>query len=184
MTKGKHWQQEENRNSLSGARKAHSNHIGNARAPEAITKKSRAHPPDLVLMDITLPPMTGLAVTELSRKGKVAIKVLVVAVQPNNAGPTSIRDQIRRTGLSQFVSSHRKREALALLTNRERQVLVLIAEGNTNKEIAQQLGIGVRTIETHRERVMRRLDIHSLAGLIKFAIVHGLVTLEGHDSPT
>jgi len=56
---------------------------------------------------------------------------------------------------------------------------VLIAEGQSNKEIASKLGIGVRTIETHRERIMRRLDIHSVAGLTKFAIANGLVTLEG-----
>ena len=65
------------------------------------------------------------------------------------------------------------------LTFREREVLVLIAEGQSNKEIASKLGIGVRTIETHRERIMRRLDIHSVAGLTKFAIANGLVPLEG-----
>jgi len=65
-----------------------------------------------------------------------------------------------------------------LLTTREREVLVLIAQGQSNKEIAHVLGIGVRTIETHRERIMRRLDIHSVAGLTKFAIANGLVSLE------
>jgi len=57
-------------------------------------------------------------------------------------------------------------------------VLVLIAEGQSNKEIASKLGIGVRTIETHRERIMRRLDIHSVAGLTKFAIANGMVSLD------
>jgi DNA-binding NarL/FixJ family response regulator len=56
--------------------------------------------------------------------------------------------------------------------------LILIAEGQSNKEIAGRLGIGVRTIETHRERIMRRLDIHSVAGLTKFAIANGMVPLE------
>jgi len=58
---------------------------------------------------------------------------------------------------------------------------MLIAQGQSNKEIAVKLGIGVRTIETHRERIMRRLDIHSVAGLTKFAIANGLVSLE--DGP-
>ena len=49
----------------------------------------------------------------------------------------------------------------------------------TDAEIASRLGIGVRTIETHRERIMRRLDIHSVAGLTKFAIANGMVPLEG-----
>ena len=63
------------------------------------------------------------------------------------------------------------------LTNREREVLVHIADGLSNKEIASQLGVGVRTIETHRERIMRKLNIHSVAGLTKFAISQGLVSL-------
>jgi DNA-binding NarL/FixJ family response regulator len=67
------------------------------------------------------------------------------------------------------------------LTGQERKVLQLIAEGQSNKEIADRLGIGVRTIETHRERIMRRLDIHSVAGLTKFAIANGLVSLDGAD---
>lgn len=64
------------------------------------------------------------------------------------------------------------------MTAREREVLILIAEGRSNKEIADHLKLGVRTVETHREHVMRRLNIHSVAGLTKFAIVHGLVSLD------
>ena len=64
------------------------------------------------------------------------------------------------------------------LTEREREVLVLIAEGHLNKQIADRLGIGVRTIETHRERIMRKLEIHTVAGLTKFAIARGMVRLE------
>ena len=64
------------------------------------------------------------------------------------------------------------------MSNREREVLVQIAEGWSNKEIAARLGVGVRTIETHRERIMRKLDIHNVAGLTKFAIVHGLISLD------
>jgi DNA-binding NarL/FixJ family response regulator len=80
--------------------------------------------------------------------------------------------------LTQIITSGGKREPFAQLTVREREVLVLIAEGQSNKEIANKLGIGVRTIETHRERIMRRLDIHSVAGLTKFAIANGLIPLE------
>lgn len=64
------------------------------------------------------------------------------------------------------------------LTPREREVLALIAEGLSNKETAARLDLGVRTIETHRERIMRKLGIHTVAGLTRFAITHGLVTLE------
>ena len=64
------------------------------------------------------------------------------------------------------------------LTTRERQVLAMIAGGQSNKEMASSLGVGVRTIETHRERVMNKLDIHSVAGLTKYAITNGIVKLE------
>ena len=64
------------------------------------------------------------------------------------------------------------------LTTRERQVLSMIAEGQSNKEMANHLGVGVRTIETHRERVMTKLNIHSVAGLTKYAITNGIVKLE------
>lgn len=56
------------------------------------------------------------------------------------------------------------------LSGRERDVLALIAEGQSNKEIAGRLGLGVRTVETHRERLIRKLNIHTVAGLTKFAI--------------
>ncbi len=64
------------------------------------------------------------------------------------------------------------------LTTRERQVLAMIAEGQSNKEMASKLGVGVRTVETHRERMMAKLDIHSVAGLTKYAITNGIVKLE------
>jgi DNA-binding NarL/FixJ family response regulator len=75
-----------------------------------------------------------------------------------------------------------KKPPFAQLTSREREVLIHIAEGQSNKEIADRLNIGVRTIETHRERIMRRLNIHSVAGLTKYAIANGLISLEGEDA--
>jgi len=64
---------------------------------------------------------------------------------------------------------------LALLTGRERDVLEGIANGETNKEIAGRYGISPRTVETHRESLMRKLDIHSVAGLTRLAVEEGLV---------
>jgi two-component system nitrate/nitrite response regulator NarL len=61
------------------------------------------------------------------------------------------------------------------LSGREREVLVHVAEGLSNKDIARRLGVGVRTVETHREHVMRKLDIHTVAGLTRFAVAHGMV---------
>ena len=63
------------------------------------------------------------------------------------------------------------------LTARERQVLQLVAEGKTTKEVAQQLGISVKTADSHRTRLMTKLGIHDTAGLVRYAIRQGLVRL-------
>ena len=63
-----------------------------------------------------------------------------------------------------------------LLSSRERQVLQLVAEGKTTKEIAAVLGISVKTADTHRSRIMRKLDIHDKAGLVRIAIRRGLIS--------
>ena len=61
------------------------------------------------------------------------------------------------------------------LTPRQREILQLIAEGNTTKEIAKKLEISVKTVETHRTQLMERLDIHDIAGLVRYSIRVGLV---------
>jgi DNA-binding NarL/FixJ family response regulator len=63
------------------------------------------------------------------------------------------------------------------LTDREKQVLKLVAEGNSNKEVAQLLGISVKTAMSHRERVMQKLDIHNRTELVKFALKLGVIKL-------
>lgn len=75
-------------------------------------------------------------------------------------------------------SNRRHPEARPGLSPREREVLALIAEGFSNKQIGGRLGVGVRTVETHRERIMRKLDLHSVVALTRFAIAQGLVGLE------
>jgi DNA-binding NarL/FixJ family response regulator len=64
------------------------------------------------------------------------------------------------------------------LTPRHREILQMIAEGNTTKQIAVALHLGVKTIETHRMQLMERLDIHDVAGLVRYAIRHRLIELE------
>ena len=59
---------------------------------------------------------------------------------------------------------------LALLTDREREVLQLIAEGKTNKEIASLLGVSINTVETHRKHIMEKLDLHNTAEIVRFAV--------------
>ncbi len=107
---------------------------------------------------------------------------LMHAIEAVYGGETFFSPEIAKAALNQLVNNGGKREPFAQLTGREREVLVLIAQGQSNKEIASNLGIGVRTIETHRARIMRRLDIHSVAGLTKFAIANGLISLDGSQA--
>jgi DNA-binding NarL/FixJ family response regulator len=69
-------------------------------------------------------------------------------------------------------------DALALLTPRQREILQLVAEGRSTKEIATLLELSVKTVETHRAQIMERLDIHDLAGLVRYAVRAGLVSSE------
>lgn len=67
---------------------------------------------------------------------------------------------------------------LALLTPRQREILQLIAEGDSTREIAERLFVSVKTVETHRAQLMDRLGIHDVAGLVRFAIRTGVITPE------
>ena len=68
--------------------------------------------------------------------------------------------------------------SLSKLTEREREVLQLVAEGHSNKQIAERLNVSAKTVGTHREHIIRKLDIHTVAGLTKYAIQHGLTSPE------
>jgi RNA polymerase sigma factor (sigma-70 family) len=72
------------------------------------------------------------------------------------------------------IEQEQRRTRLGSLTNREREVLLLVAQGLTNREIGDQLEISPRTVETHRERVMGKLRIRTVAGLTRFVVEHGL----------
>jgi DNA-binding NarL/FixJ family response regulator len=107
---------------------------------------------------------------------------LLNAIDTVASGEAFFSPDVARLVLNQFVNDAGQ-TPLEKLTAREREVLILIAEGRSNKEIADKLNVGVRTVETHRERVMRKLDIHSVARLTKFAISYGLVSLDESDRP-
>lgn len=86
------------------------------------------------------------------------------------------------SGASQTLFSELNQEQLPefptaqeALTKRENDVLKLLAEGNSNKEIARELDISVRTVETHRQNIKAKLDIHTAAGLARYAIEHNLI---------
>jgi DNA-binding NarL/FixJ family response regulator len=105
---------------------------------------------------------------------------LVRAIESVDNGEPFFSPDVSQIVLNQYLEEAGSdgSENSVKLTTRERQVLSMIAEGQSNKEMANHLGVGVRTIETHRERVMNKLNIHSVAGLTKYAITNGIVKLE------
>ena len=77
-------------------------------------------------------------------------------------------------GLREELEREQKRTRIGSLTGREVEVLVRIADGNTNREIGEELGISPRTVETHRERVMAKLRVRTVAGLTRLVVEYGL----------
>src|ERR1051325_7242073 len=102
------------------------------------------------------------------------------AIRTVNRGEVYVSPEISRKILLAIGkgSGTTKRDLLATLSPRQREVRRLIAEGRTTKQIAQVLKISVKTVETHRAQLMDRLDIHDVAGLVRYAIIVGLIDVE------
>ncbi|MDH3626504.1 MAG: response regulator transcription factor [Acidobacteriota bacterium] len=107
-----------------------------------------------------------------------AVSELPLALSAVTRGETYLTPKVSRFVVDGFLSGE-EAGPLEGLTRRQCEILQLIAEGNSTKEIAGMLDLGVKTVETHRSRLMDRLDIHDVAGLVRFAIRAGLVTPEG-----
>ena len=103
---------------------------------------------------------------------------LVGAIETVHAGEAYFSGPVAKIALNQYVADADETRPVAKLSDREREVLALIAEGKSNKEIAMHLGIGVRTTETHRERIMRKLDIHNKAQLVQYAIQKKIIKVQ------
>ncbi len=109
-----------------------------------------------------------------------ALDELLLAIRTVMANQIFLGPTITTT----VVQSYRAQRAaiqsspFSLLTPREREVLQLIAEGHSTKDIAARLHLSIKTIDTHRHRIMDKLNIHSVAGLTKFAVRQGLTTVE------
>jgi two-component system response regulator NreC len=108
-----------------------------------------------------------------------AFEELIQAIQNVSKNRVYLSRGLTDYIIKDYISRLQKDElsAFSILTAREREVLQLIAEGKTAKEIAFQLNISVKTVETHRHEVMNRLNIHTVAGLTRYAISEGLTSL-------
>lgn len=100
------------------------------------------------------------------------------AIQTVMNGEVYISPETSRKTLIEYGKGVTKRDLLETLSPRQREVLRLIAEGRTTKQIAQELEISVKTVETHRAQLMERLGIHDVAGLVRYAIIVGLIEVE------
>lgn len=109
-----------------------------------------------------------------------AMDELVRAVRAVAAGQAFLSPGICRVVIDNILKAGPATafEEPSVLSGREREVLQLLAEGNTTREIAASLKLSVKTIESHRSQIMRKLEIHSIAGLTKYAVRTGLTPLE------
>ncbi|MBM3469319.1 MAG: response regulator transcription factor [Armatimonadetes bacterium] len=149
------------------------------------TRRIRASLPDVGVVVLTMHEDEDY-VFELVKAGasgyvlkRASARDLVDAVHAVAGGHTFLHPMIARRLVSDHeTSSSRDEERRRFdgLTEREREVVRLIADGLTNKEIAERLHISVKTVETHRTHIMEKLDLHDRAHLVRYAVRKGLVT--------
>jgi DNA-binding NarL/FixJ family response regulator len=183
--------------------------VGEASTGAEVLELAASLHPDVAVLDISMPGMSGLHVAAELRQRAPETQVLILSMHDNteyvleslragvhgyllkDTAATELRGAIRavRRGESFFSPAIAGRlsavfrgdptastsSALAQLTSRERQVLLGIARGHTNREIGTQLGISPRTVESHRENLMRKLGVRTVAGLTRLALEAGLV---------
>jgi len=167
--------------------------------------------PDVVLMDVAMPGMTGIEATRRIKEKHPEVAVLALTMHeddqyffemlnagasgyvPKRAAPDDLLSAIRVVSQGEvfiypslaklLVNDFLQRaetgppETRPELTPREREVLALIADGLTNREIADALVISVKTVDRHRENIMRKLNLHNRVELVKYALEKGLITL-------
>lgn len=179
--------------------------VGEASDGQEAVQLARTLLPDIAVLDVAMPRMNGLdtarEIRSLSPKTKTilltmytdkayildAIKVgakgyvvkteaaddLIRAIREISRGEIYLSPSIANSFVGAYLADSQL--PADTLTRRERQVLHLIAEGNTTKEIAHQLNISFKTADSHRSHLMRKLDLHDIAGLVRYAIQKGII---------
>jgi len=173
----------------------------NGRDAVALAEKLQ---PDIVLLDVQMPELNGIEATKKMVAANSRIRILVLSMHKEaiyvreilragargyilkDAIDTELLDAVRSVAkgdgyLSPAVAGalnekpNESSTPLDTLSGREREVLLLIAEGKTNKEIATRLNLSVYTVDSHRGKIMEKLNLHSAGELVRFAIKNGLV---------
>ncbi len=180
--------------------------IGEASDGQEALRLVHAHQPDVAVLDIAMPHLNGLETARRLRETLPQTKIILLtmhteepyvleALQAGTVGyvlktqaAVDIVQAIREAMQGAIYLSPRVANAVVKayltrstlppdpLTSREREILQGIAEGQTTKEIAARLGLSVKTVESHRINLMRKLDIHETATLVRYAIRRGLTT--------
>jgi DNA-binding NarL/FixJ family response regulator len=101
---------------------------------------------------------------------------LEFALQAVTNGETYLSPRVSRQVIQSYIRPPVAETGLEALTSRQKEILKAIATGRTTKQIAYDLGLSIKTIETHRAQIMERLDIHDVAGLVRFSIRIGLIS--------
>lgn len=143
--------------------------------------REQAHPARVLILSMHDDPEYVLQAVRAGADGYVLKDVspaeLRDAVQAVHEGRDYFTARVTQqlsVALRAEIEQEQRRTRLGSLTNREREVLLLVAQGLTNREIGDQLQISPRTVETHRERVMGKLRIRTVAGLTRFVVEHEL----------
>lgn len=180
---------------------------------EAI-EKTRELRPDVVVLDLMMPKLSGLEATraihaefpqigililtgyeseqklyqaiEAGARGYVLksteidelSKALHAIAQGEKFFSSTLQELMVSGYLRRAQKASKKQETVVALTDREREILKLVAEGFTNQMIAEQLFISPRTVDTHRTNLMKKLDLHDVVALVRYAVEHGIVEVE------
>jgi DNA-binding NarL/FixJ family response regulator len=178
--------------------------VATATDGEEAVRAATEFQPTVAIMDISMPRLTGI---EATRRIQQAAPTVAVVMLSYRAEPEAVREAFRAGArgyvLKDSASDEIVRAVRAVaaggrhvgsglpepmvettaggidaLNARERDILRLVAEGQTNAQIGTALGLTTRTVETYRLRLMDKLDIHDVAALVKFALRHGITALE------
>jgi two-component system, NarL family, response regulator NreC len=179
--------------------------VGEASDGQETLRSAERTQPDVAIVDISMPYMNGLEATRELKKSAPNIRTIILtqheedqyvtealragakgfvlksqaaedlvrAIQEVCRGSVYVSPCIPSTAVEAFFS--KRYTSADPLSGRERQVLQLVGEGLTTKDIASRLGISVKTAESHRTRLMKKLDIHETASLVRYAIRRGLI---------
>ena len=120
------------------------------------------HHPDLLILDVAMPKLNGIDVAARSQKMQPPPRAIMLSMHLDE----SYMQQLQERGLT---------DSYDLLTDREKEVMQLLAEGRSNKEVAALLDVGLSTVETHRANLMQKLNLHSTAEIVLYAVRKRLI---------